>query len=438
MEIGIIGAGDMGCLTAKILDKAGYVVRAYDLPDKRNEVEKRLGGTRVGILDDGAEVARRSDLLLFAVPTENLDDAVRQFVPEIKEYAVVGGLTSVKHHEVSTLTKHLPKKRYIVTCHQLYGPSTDPDGQTVAVMKIAATPDVYNRAVEVYSLLGSHVVEISVHDHDRMVADTQVLTHHGFQSIGTAWKNKGYYPWEDTEHKGGIDNVKALIALRLYGTKPHINAGLAFYNQHAGRRVAQYDRSVQELYIAAVEGRSHEVWERLMRAGEAVFSNSDGKLLLDDRLMGEFSLASQRNARPNSELMLWGAIDAWHQLKANPYTHLLCGTPNFRLRLGLAEYLYKNEELRQNSLLTLLNDPAFRGHDQAFTTAVREWATTIRDGINHPKHDPFSYYTRFERTRKFLGDERIEAGTRKSDDLIRIMTKAIKNSNSNSKEVNPT
>lgn len=424
----------MGSLTAKILDKAGYFVRVYDLPDRMEAIERTLSGTKISLSDNGAEVARKSDLLLFAVPTESIDDAVKQFGPEIKKYAVVGGLTSVKHPELSAFKKYLPRrKRSIVTCHQLYAPSTGPEGQTIAVMRIEASPEAYNEAAGVYSLLGSRVVEIPARDHDRMVADTQVLTHLGFQSIGTAWKNKGSYPWEDQSRAGGIDNIKELIALRLYGTKPHINAGLAFYNEHAARRVDQYDRSVQELFELVLEGRAIELSNRLMEAGNWVFGKADGKLLLDDSIMKEFSLASQRNAKPNSELMLWGAIDAWHQVGINPYDNLLCGTPNFRLRLGLAEYLFMDKHLRNNSMITLLGDQSIRGHDHAFTTAVKEWAITIREGIDDPEHDPRSYYARFERTRKFLGDERIAEGQRKSDKLIRIITEAIKNSNGEKK-----
>src|SRR3989344_7417578 len=161
MDIGIIGAGDMGSLTAKLLDKAGYVVRVFDLPDRRSEVEKRLDGSGVKILDDGNEVARKSDLVIYAVETTNLDRVVGEFGPQAKRYAAHGGLTSTKHPEMAAFQKHLPSNANRVTCHQLYGPSTGPDGQAVVVMNVKSTPDVYNNVREAYSHLGSRVVELS-------------------------------------------------------------------------------------------------------------------------------------------------------------------------------------------------------------------------------------------------------------------------------------
>lgn len=40
----------------------------------------------------------------------------------------------------------------------------------------------------VYSLLESKIVEMNYQEHDRITANTQVVTHLGFEAMGTAWK----------------------------------------------------------------------------------------------------------------------------------------------------------------------------------------------------------------------------------------------------------
>ena len=67
MNIGIIGLGDMGRLYAKAFSKAGYAVCGCDLPANREQLEKELTPFNIQILDDGKEVSRVSDLIIYSV-----------------------------------------------------------------------------------------------------------------------------------------------------------------------------------------------------------------------------------------------------------------------------------------------------------------------------------------------------------------------------------
>ena len=58
--------------------------------------------------------------------------------------------------------------------------------------------------------------------------------------------------------------------------------------------------------------------------------------------------------------------DAWHQLKINPYDNMMCQTPPFKLRLGIVEYLFKNDELLEKTIKTALYDKSIRGDDLEF------------------------------------------------------------------------
>lgn len=418
MEIGIIGLGDMGKLYAKKFSKQGYRVNGCDLPEKRNQLEQELEGTGVHILDDGVAVSRRSDLIFYSVEAENISRAVKQFGPSTKIGAIVAGQTSVKTPEIEAFEKYLPKDIDIVTCHSLHGPRLDPVGQSLAVIRHRSSDEAYKRALATFEKLGSKIIEIpNYQDHDKVTADTQAVTHVGFESMGTAWKNTGIHPWENASYTGGIDNVKILMTLRIYGGKSHVYSGLAILNPFAREQVRQYAASESDLFKLMIQEDEQGFRDRVKKSGEFVFGNKDSQILLDDKIMGEFSLGNQKERRPNSHLSLLSMVDAWHKLGVNPYKNLICQTPIFRLRLGIAEYLFKNPELLEESVKTSLFDKGIRGDDLEFHTAVSEWASLINHG------DTEGYKQQFDITREFFKD-RISEGMKRSDELMKRLSRS--------------
>lgn len=217
MEIGIIGAGDMGRLYARKL-AGSYPVNVCDLPNKRAAVEKELAGTGVNVLSDGIEVSRISDIVIYSVEAGRIRKAVRAYGPSTKKGAIVAGQTSVKTPEIEAFEAFLPDDVDIVSCHSLHGPTVDPAGHTLALIRHGSSENAYRTFREAMEKLGSNIVEIpDYHEHDRITADTQAATHMGFESMGSAWKSAGFYPWENASYAGGIDNVKALMMLRIFG-----------------------------------------------------------------------------------------------------------------------------------------------------------------------------------------------------------------------------
>ncbi len=416
MEIGIIGLGDMGKLYAREFARQGYRINGCDLPEKRNQLEQELRGTGVYVLDDGIAVSRRSDLIIYSVEAENIGRVVSQFGPSTKKGAIVAGQTSVKTPEIEAFEKYLPKDVNIVTCHSLHGPSINPDGQSLVVIRHRSSTGAYKRALQTFGELGSKIIEIPTYkEHDKVTADTQAVTHVGFESMGTAWKNAGVYPWENASYVGGIDNVKVLMTLRIYGGKAHVYSGLAVLNPFAREQVRQYATSESELFKLMIREDELAFRERIKKAGDFVFGNNDSPILLDDKVLREFSLGGPIERKPNSHLSLLAMVDAWHRLGVNPYKNLIYQTPIFRLRLGIAEYLFRNPKLLEESVKTALFDKGIRGDDLEFHTAVREWASIIRHG------DTEGYKQQFDAAREFFKD-RIPEGMKISNELIRRLS----------------
>lgn len=412
MRIGIIGLGDMGRLYALAFAKAGYEVCGTDVSDRLEALTRELSSQQIEILPDGHEVSRKSDFIIYCVEAEKVEAVVSQFAKSTKYGAIVAGQTSVKHPEIAAFDKHLPIDANIVTCHSLHGPGFNTEGQTLVVIRHRASDEVYQKALKVYSELGSKIIEMeSYQQHDKIVADTQAVTHMGFESMGSAWKNTGFYPWDNPVYAGGIDNVKVLTTLRIFSYKSHIYAGLAILNPYAQVQVRQYAKTESELFSLMIAENETAFREKIYAAKNFVF-NDDRPLLLNDQVMDAFSMADKSHTRkPNSHLSILSMVCAWHAMGVSPYDNLICQTPPFRLRLGIAEYLFKDEELLEETIQAALYDKSIRKDDLEFHTAVHEWAAIIGYG------DMKGYKAHFEAAKTFF-DGRLEQARALSAEMI--------------------
>jgi len=314
MNIGIIGLGDMGCVYAKSLAKAGYRVLGCDLPHRREILEAELNHFGIEILADGKEVSQISDVIFYSVEAERIAEVLSQYGPHTKKGAIVAGQTSVKHPEIEAFEKYLPKDTHIITCHSLHGPGFDPKGQKMIVIPHRTTKEAYQRMTDILSSLGSILNEIAdYHEHDKIVADTQAVTHMGFESMGTAWKEAGFFPWENASYLGGIDNVKILITLRIFSYKAHIYGGLAILNPYAKHQIKRYAESESELFKLMIKEEADIFRKRLYKARDFIFGQEHKPLMLNEKVMQEFSLsAGSESRKPNSHLSLLSMVDAWY------------------------------------------------------------------------------------------------------------------------------
>ena len=403
----------MGALCAKKWAQKGYKVFGSDLPENHERLTGAFAGTSVEILSDSIAVAKAADFLLFAVETSNISQVVASVADYVKPGTIVAGQTSVKHPEIEAFDKYLPADTNIFTCHSLHGPSFSTVGQKLIVVPHRVGSEAYKRGMEIYSALGSEIIEIETYlQHDQIMADTQAVTHMGFESMGTAWKNSGFYPWDHGAYSTGIDNVKILTTLRIFSYKAHVYAGLAILNPFAKKQVRQYAKSESELYKMMICEHEEEFRARIQAANEFVFHGDRKFITLDAEIMKDFKMSEEGSDHmPNSHLSLLAMVDSWYQLKVNPYENLICQTPPFRLRLGIAEYLFKNKTLLEETIQTALYDKSIRADDLEFHSAVREWASIIEYG------DMDGYIAHFNQVKEFFSD-RLSDGASQSTRLI--------------------
>ena len=413
MRIGIIGLGDMGRLYARSFAIAGHEVYGADLDHLNAQLGVELLPQNINVLENGHEVARRADFLIFCVEAEYIAAVVEMYAHSVKFGAIVSGQTSVKTPEIEAFDQFLSADVHIVSCHSLHGPSFNTENQTLIVIRHRATDEHYQEALAVYGSLKSKIIEMSDYKtHDRIMADTQAITHMGFESMGSAWKNAKFFPWDNAAYTEGIDNVKILITLRIFSYKSHIYAGLAILNPYAREQVRAYAKAEGELFKLMISEKEEEFRNIIYEARNFIFHHQDKLLLLDDQVMKEFSLSTTiHQAKANSHLSILSMVYAWFKMKINPYDNLICQTPPFRLRLGIAEYLFRNDQMLEQSIQAALYDKSIRMDDLEFHTAVHEWASLIEYG------DMKGYKEHFEAAKKFFSN-RLENGLKQSAEMI--------------------
>ncbi|MFT5884437.1 MAG: prephenate dehydrogenase (NADP+) [Arcticibacterium sp.] len=412
MVIGIVGLGDMGMLYARIFDKASFKVLGCDLPQNYERLLSETSETNIQVLKEGQEVASQADFLLFCVETEHIGDVVEALAPFIKDDAIVAGQTSIKTPEIKAFEQYLSAQVNIATIHALHGPHVSTKGQTLIAIQHRCSDEKFAQLLEVLNYTGSNIEILdSTQQHDKMMADVQVVTHIGFESIGTSFMHRGVYPWINPLHASGLDNLKMLMTLRIFSYKHHVYAGMALMNPYGKNHVRAYAKAENELFGLMISEDEQAFRKLIYDSKEKVFKDYGGHLMFNDALLKEYALNDSEEHLPNSHLSLLAMVVTWAYLGTNPYNNMVCQTPPFKLRVGMSEYLFMNESLLEESIHAALYDKTIRKDDLAFHTSVQEWAHIVEVG------DKNGYESHFERTKAFLSDK-LEEGRNKSSRLI--------------------
>src|SRR5687767_5989409 len=107
---------------------------------------------------------------------------------------------------MAAFEKWLPSDVDIISCHSLHGPTVEPHGQPLVIIKHRASDESLRKVETVLTCLGSKIVYLSAQEHDRITANTQAATHAAFLSMGKAWHANQQFPWALTRYVGGIEN----------------------------------------------------------------------------------------------------------------------------------------------------------------------------------------------------------------------------------------
>ena len=202
---------------------------------------------------------------------------------------------------------------------------------------------------------------------------------------------------------------------------PRLTLGLVLLNPFALKQVEQYSVSVSELFKMMIQEREAEFKHRVYRARDIVFGKSEREpILLSDSLLDQFSLGAipKEQRKANSHLSLLAIVDSWASLNICPFEHLICQTPPFRLLLGIAEYLFRNDEYLDEAINAALFAKEIRADDCEFYLAAKGWVECIELGSME------AYQKRFESTAEYFED-RTEQAKLISSEMIKHISKKL-------------
>lgn len=174
--IGIIGFGSFGRFMARRLG-GRFDVRTWDCRDLEAEARDR------GVLWASLAACARCDVLIPAVPVQELDSLLVEVVPHLGERTLVVDVASVKVKPQRILEDRLPPHVEFIGTHPMFGPQSGSEGieglkvvlcqpeRPVDPGRLAALRDF------LAADLGLEVLEMTAEEHDAEMAYIQGLTH---------------------------------------------------------------------------------------------------------------------------------------------------------------------------------------------------------------------------------------------------------------------
>lgn len=159
-RIGIIGGtGRTGSQFARLFAEKGFTIN--------------VTGTETS--DRNAEVLRTCDIVIFAVPLNNSAEIMeRECEGAVRTDQLILDVSSLKERQVKAM---LRSKGEVIGMHPLFGPWTDPRGQTIIVCPARCRSETVAALTELLEFLGMRVLRKTPQEHDRLMAVLQVLPH---------------------------------------------------------------------------------------------------------------------------------------------------------------------------------------------------------------------------------------------------------------------
>jgi prephenate dehydrogenase len=189
-QIGLIGYGRFGKLAARFIAQYANVL----VFDKQKEYG-RFPSRRIRAASLAEAAAQ--PVVILAVPISSLQQTLLSIAPFLQPQALIVDACSVKVKPVQWMKQLLPKHVYILGAHSLFGPdsvSQSLRGRTVVICPVRISCRLLAAVKRLLRARGLRVVLMTPHKHDRMMAETILLTQYIGRLVGSA----GLKRWADS------------------------------------------------------------------------------------------------------------------------------------------------------------------------------------------------------------------------------------------------
>jgi prephenate dehydrogenase len=199
MNVGLIGYGRFGRLAARYLARDAKVLVCDRV---------RLSGALPAHVRRASLAAVAAQpVVILAVPISAMRATLRSIAPHLTTGALVVDVCTVKVEPIRWMKKILPTDVRILGTHPLFGPDSDTGelrGQRVVLTPVRLPRAQFDRIASVLRRRGMVVSTMSARRHDRMIAETILLTHYVGRYVGGAgFRRRG----------SGTDSYRRLLSV---------------------------------------------------------------------------------------------------------------------------------------------------------------------------------------------------------------------------------
>lgn len=262
ITVGVIGGkGRMGRMLVRLLEESSQQVLVMDMADGSFRPEK----------------AAQCLVLVLAVPVQAIEEVMIEVGPYTRDDGAVIDITSLKEAPLKAMLDHA--RGEVVGSHPLFGPTCDPEGQTVFVCQ--GRGDVWSAWWRrLWKRTGAEVVEISPSRHDRLMAQVQTMRHLLISSLGSALQHLGFDPEDDLPLAGPWFGSLWELMENQAAQPAGLYTDLALANPHAIEAVRSITNALQ-VTGRCLENNERDKLSEILESGVAVAADQTKHHIVD-------------------------------------------------------------------------------------------------------------------------------------------------------------
>jgi len=218
----------------------------------KRELEGR--GHRVDVIekDDPFSIAAEADIVMLSVPMARAASVARVIGPYLRSDALLCDVNSLKSEVCAAMAASHSGE--ILGLHPMFGPSVHTfRRQKVVICKVRPGP-LGGWLVAELGRLGMERIEASPEEHDRMMANVQVLTHFSTLVMGDALRRTGVGVRRSLEFTSPIYRLELAFVGRLFAQNPDLYAEIEMSNPHGESVRAGFREAAEELTAILAAG----------------------------------------------------------------------------------------------------------------------------------------------------------------------------------------
>lgn len=207
------GAGSMGSLYRRCLERSGHHVRILDHDD----------WARVD------ELASGIDLAIVTVPIDATPAVIRRLAPHLPADAVLADFTSNKSGLLDLMLQvHAGP---VVSLHPMHGPDAPNLSKQLMLVCPGRDPERCEWMIEQCRLWGMRTRTIAAGQHDRVMHLIQGLRHFTTFLHGSFLRQSNLHPDAILDYSSPVYRMELMMTARLFAQDPHLYADIVLANE---------------------------------------------------------------------------------------------------------------------------------------------------------------------------------------------------------------